>query len=78
MKDECQQLMDKLYLLLDEELSEREIVGLRAHLEDCPGCLDRFEVEREFKVLIRKRCGTQAAPSELLAKIRERLNQETQ
>lgn len=76
MKGECKELMDKLYLLLDEELSEREILGLKAHLEDCPGCLDRFEVEKEFKALVRRRCGTQAVPGELIQKIRESLNRE--
>lgn len=76
MKDECRELMDKLYLLLDEELSEREIQGLRAHLGDCRGCLDWFELEVEFKAFVRRRCGTEAVPGELIQKIRETLKRE--
>ncbi|MGH9194448.1 MAG: mycothiol system anti-sigma-R factor [Acidimicrobiia bacterium] len=69
---DCKELVENLYLLLDEELGEDRCAELKAHLDRCHDCTGRFGLEREFKELVQRKCGEQA-PSELLDRIRTKL-----
>lgn len=72
MPVDCRELIENLYLLLDEELSEDRCAQLKAHLNTCNDCFARFGLEREFKEFVQRRCGEQAPP-ELLNRIRTKL-----
>lgn len=70
---ECQDLLDKLYLLIDGELAEQQCVELRAHLEDCHPCLDRMEMEQRFKQMLATKCSEGPAPEDLVLRIQATL-----
>jgi mycothiol system anti-sigma-R factor len=76
-KPDCDELFEKLYLLVDRELPEHELVELEIHIADCSHCLQRVSIERSFKAMIRKKCELESAPSELLERIRQRLQRES-
>lgn len=70
MKPNCNEVLEEIYLLLDGELSAERCVELKAHLDLCSACYGRVETERLFKELLRARCGCDAAPPDLVARIR--------
>ena len=66
MKDECRKSLEKVYLYLDGEvLSEVERRDIQVHLESCPPCDERFEVERDIKLLMIRAQGTDRCPERL-------------
>lgn len=67
---QCQELIEHLDLLLDEELTPELLTDLNRHLAECPGCLDRADVERRFRELVRTRCGSAPTPPDLLARVK--------
>jgi mycothiol system anti-sigma-R factor len=68
MKDECRDALDELELYLDDECGPDLESTIRAHLGDCPPCLNRADFERELRVIVAKRC-KDAAPSGLLDRV---------
>jgi len=64
MTESCHDLERQLNSYLDRELSEAEMQTVRRHLDDCPPCLDKFELQAHLKRLVRVHC-QKAAPQRL-------------
>ncbi|HEY8338963.1 MAG TPA: mycothiol system anti-sigma-R factor [Egibacteraceae bacterium] len=62
MDDHCSEVLHELRRFLDGECDSDLESAVRAHLGDCPGCLDRADFERELKMLIAARCRSKAPP----------------
>ena len=73
---DCQDLLDKLYLLMDDELEEGQCAEMRAHMERCGPCLERLAVEERFKQMVSDKCGERGAPETLMYRIRIALQSE--
>jgi anti-sigma factor (TIGR02949 family) len=69
---DCDELFDKLDLLLDRELPQHELDRLETHLAACLPCTGRRDFESQLRAVVRARCADQA-PADLVARIRERL-----
>lgn len=69
---DCDELFDKLDLLMDRELPQHELDRLETHLARCLPCAGRRDFESQLRAVIRDRCADQA-PAELVERIRERL-----
>jgi len=69
---ECDGVLERIYAVLDGEVSAGEIAEIHAHLEACPPCLDEYEVEAALKALVR-RCCVEQAPVQLRERIRASL-----
>ena len=65
----CNQVLEVIYLYLDNEdcAIERSLVA--QHLEECGPCFDEFGLEQILKTLISRACGPQAAPSAIYQKV---------
>ncbi|MBF5081357.1 mycothiol system anti-sigma-R factor [Quadrisphaera sp. INWT6] len=72
MSAECDGVLERIYAVLDGEVSADEIAEIHAHLEACPPCLDEYEVEAALKALVR-RCCVEQAPVQLRERIRASL-----
>ena len=68
----CTEALDRLFEYLDSELVEPDADRVRAHLAECQGCLEEFDVEAVVKKIVRRSC-QEAAPAELRVRIHERL-----
>jgi mycothiol system anti-sigma-R factor len=66
----CREVLEEISLILDGELSPERCEELRVHLDRCTECFGRHETERLFKHLVRSKCGCEAAPPELVTRIR--------
>lgn len=62
MGDDCQDALQKLERYLDRECGPDAEATIRAHLEDCPPCLDRAEFERELRRIVARHCRCHAPP----------------
>jgi len=65
----CTSCVQALYPYIDRELSEEDIVQVRLHLDDCPGCLHMFQFQEYLGRIVRVRCREQLAPDSLRARI---------
>jgi anti-sigma factor (TIGR02949 family) len=67
--DGCEQVLERMYEFLDNELDTATGDAIRHHLAACEPCLDRFDVEQALRALVRQRCGGDVAPTHLRQKI---------
>jgi mycothiol system anti-sigma-R factor len=67
--DHCEQVLERMYEFLDNELDTATGDAIRHHLAACEPCLDAFDVEQALRTLVRRRCGGDLAPTHLRQKI---------
>jgi len=68
---DCNETLRELEIFLDGEMTTEELTVIRAHLEDCPNCLEAFDFHAELKAVIAKKCQSDPLPTGLLARIEE-------
>jgi mycothiol system anti-sigma-R factor len=67
---DCRTVLNRLYLLLDGELTADEGKVIQLHLEECISCMHHYGFERDFKELIHRKCAEGRAPEALVQRIR--------
>ncbi|WP_027345852.1 mycothiol system anti-sigma-R factor [Hamadaea tsunoensis] len=75
MSDECEDVLDEVYLYLDLECSDERRQLIKSHLDECSPCLREFGIEQEVKALVARCCGAEKAPDELKARLRAKLSE---
>jgi len=68
----CADALDRLWEYLDAELEAPDSDVVRAHLAECQGCLEEYDVEVVVKNLVRRGC-QEVAPDALRTRIHEQL-----
>ena len=68
----CADALDRLWEYLDAELGAVDAETVRAHLAECQGCLEEYDVDVVVKTLVRRGC-QEAAPEGLRLRIHEQL-----
>ncbi|GHG35838.1 MULTISPECIES: mycothiol system anti-sigma-R factor [Amycolatopsis] len=74
-KVRCEEALADIYLLLDRECSLERDAALRAHIEDCPPCLEEYGIDEHIKQLLARKCGGDLAPAELKSRLRASIRQ---
>lgn len=69
---DCGKILADMALFLDREIDGVTSEQIAAHLDDCPPCKDRVDLEACVRDLLRTRC-SEHAPDELIARIRLQL-----
>lgn len=72
-RDDCATALRHLHAFLDEELPDSDADEIRAHLDLCEECLDRFDLDQTVKHLVKQHCGSKA-PLDLRGKVMQRLS----
>jgi mycothiol system anti-sigma-R factor len=72
----CDEALTNLYQYLDREMASADSDRIRAHLEDCTGCLDVFEFEVRLKIVVRERLAEEV-PSQFIERLRAALAKES-
>ncbi|MGC2239635.1 MAG: mycothiol system anti-sigma-R factor [Acidimicrobiia bacterium] len=72
---ECDDALTNLYRYLDREMEASSSETIREHLEDCSGCLHRFDFEARLKIVVRQRL-SEDVPSEFIERLRQALARE--
>ncbi|WP_028047664.1 mycothiol system anti-sigma-R factor [Cellulomonas sp. URHE0023] len=68
----CNDALERLWEYLDAELDAPDSDVVRAHLAECQGCLEEYDVEVVVKNLVRRGC-KETAPDTLRVRIHEQL-----
>ena len=74
-KVRCEEALADIYLLLDRECSPERDAALRAHIDDCPPCLEEYGIDEHIKQLLARKCGGEHAPAELKSRLRASIRQ---
>lgn len=74
----CREALARLDFYIDRELSPREQKLVARHLKICHHCARKFRFESEIVVGLRQKLERIEAPTELLAKIRAALPNESE
>ena len=69
----CDDVLSHVFEFLDHETDDARRAQIAEHLEDCSACLREFDIEQEFKALVRRRCGGDKPPSGLRDRIKMQL-----
>jgi anti-sigma factor (TIGR02949 family) len=72
---ELEKFLDFLHLMLDKEASTDQIQYLDDHLEKCMSCLEKYQVEKELRQLIKSSLAERTVPVELANEIRKKVFQ---
>lgn len=73
-KLDCREVLEEVYLYLDEECSEVRRNVIRDHLEECSPCLSEYGIEQEVRVIVHRCCSQEKAPDEVKERLRQKLS----
>jgi mycothiol system anti-sigma-R factor len=65
----CDGCIEKLERYVDRELTDQELGEVRGHLERCPPCEDRYQLQAGLKRLVKLSYGQGTAPATLRQKL---------
>jgi mycothiol system anti-sigma-R factor len=71
---DCVDFLDRIVRLIDNELQEGDCAIVRAHIDSCNPCLERYNLQRTVKALVARSCSEQA-PAELRERVRIQISQ---
>jgi mycothiol system anti-sigma-R factor len=65
---ECADYLDRIVYFIDNELDAADCSVVRAHLDSCNPCLERYDLQRTVKSIVARSC-TEAAPEDLRQRV---------
>jgi len=71
---ECADFLEQIVYFIDNELDSADCAAVRAHLDTCNPCLEKYDLQRTVKQVVARSC-SEHAPTELRSKILLRLQQ---
>ncbi len=66
----CDQWFDRLYQILDGDLDQDAWKELKAHMNDCQSCWDRFEFEKRLKARLKDSCCKESCTETIRARLK--------
>jgi len=67
---DCSEVLEQVWLFLDNECDQRRRELLAQHLDECAPCLAEYGLEEKLKKLLAAKCGGEHAPAALREQIR--------
>ena len=71
---ECADFLEQIVYFLDNELAAADCAVVRAHLDTCNPCLEKYDLQRTVKSIVARSC-SEAAPAELRERVRIRIRE---
>ena len=72
--EECVDFLERIMRLIDNELEEGDCAVVRAHIDTCNPCLERYDLQRTVKAIVARSC-SETAPTELRDRVRIQIQQ---
>lgn len=72
--EECADFLERIMRLIDNELEEGDCAVVRAHIDTCNPCLERYDLQRTVKAIVARSC-SETAPTELRDRVRIQIQQ---
>jgi mycothiol system anti-sigma-R factor len=74
---DCGDVIDEIYVYMDDETDDATRGRIRQHLEACAPCLKQYGLEQDVRAMISRCCGGDRAPQSLHTRIRVRITELT-
>jgi mycothiol system anti-sigma-R factor len=71
---ECADFLDRIVYFIDNELDDADCDMVRAHLDICSPCLERYDLQRTVKSIVARSC-SEAAPDEVRQRVLIRIRE---
>jgi mycothiol system anti-sigma-R factor len=71
---DCDEILERVYVFIDNELADADCREIQAHLDDCAPCLHAVDMERLVKALVARSC-SERAPVELRRRVMFQIRQ---
>ena len=71
---ECADYLEQIVYFIDNELDAADCSAVRAHLDTCNPCLERYDLQRTVKSIVARSC-SEAAPAELRQRVMVRIRE---
>ena len=71
---DCADFLERIVYFIDNELDEADCSVVRAHLDTCNPCLERYDLQRTVKAIVARSC-SETAPTELRDRVRIQIQQ---
>jgi len=75
---DCTEVLEQVWLFLDDECDGGRRALLARHLDECGPCLAEYGLEEKLKKLLATKCGGEHAPAALREQIRVAVLREAQ
>lgn len=74
---DCDDVLEELYVYLDDETDHATKERIREHLEACAPCFRQYGLEQDVRSLVARCCGGDQAPPTLHQRVRVRITELT-
>ena len=71
---ECADFLEQIVYFIDNELDAADCAVVRAHLDTCNPCLEKYDLQRTVKAVVARSCA-EAAPAELRNRVLHRIRE---
>jgi mycothiol system anti-sigma-R factor len=72
---DCSDVLNEVWLFLDQECDVTRRAVLERHLNECSPCLEQYGIEEHLKILLARKCGGDHAPDEFKERLRASIRQ---
>jgi mycothiol system anti-sigma-R factor len=72
---DCSEVLEKVYLYLDNEIEPTDYEKVRHHLDECGPCLKQYGLDQAVKSVVHRCCGDDRAPETLRVQVLARIQQ---
>ena len=69
---DCADYLERIVYFIDNELDEADCSVVRAHLDSCNPCLEKYDLQRTVKSVVARSC-SEPAPAEVRDRVLLRL-----
>lgn len=66
--EECADYLEQIVYFIDNELDAADCAAVRAHIDTCNPCLEKYDLQRTVKAVVARSC-SESAPSELRQRV---------
>jgi mycothiol system anti-sigma-R factor len=74
MKHKCNETLARVILALDGELNDTEEKALLGDLERCSYCLEKYNIEKEYKEFLSRKMEKKVCAESLKVEIKEQIH----
>lgn len=71
----CSEVLEQVYLYLDQEQDADHHGKIRIHLDECAPCLREYGLEQAVKALVARCCGGDTPPMDLRERVMLRIQE---
>lgn len=72
-QDCCAEIIQKVFLVLDGEMSAKEEKEFLSHLNECPHCLEMYSIEKTFKEFLTNKLQKKQVSKSVINSIKEKI-----